>query len=114
VCWKRIIATKRMRRAGTAVKIAQILAEAYGRDLSKVGVYERKGLSASAAKTRSASRRCALEILSAIIPSLGGQGERLDSSTAPTAATLLSWALRAARWIIDKTNGLYDMQDCWG
>jgi 4-hydroxy-tetrahydrodipicolinate reductase len=102
--------------SGTAVKIAQILAEAYGRDLSKVGVYERKGLIGERRKDEIGIQTLrAGDIVGDHTVLFGGQGERLELiHRAHSRDTFVHGALRAARWIIDKPNGLYDMQDVLG
>jgi 4-hydroxy-tetrahydrodipicolinate reductase len=102
--------------SGTAVKIAQILAEAYGRDLSKVGVYERKGFIGERKKDEIGIQSLrAGDIVGDHTVLFGGPGERLElTHRAHSRDTFVYGALRAARWIIDKPNGLYDMQDVLG
>jgi 4-hydroxy-tetrahydrodipicolinate reductase len=102
--------------SGTAVKIAQILAEAYGRDLSQVGVYERKGLIGERRKDEIGIQTLrAGDIVGDHTVMFGGQGERLELiHRAHSRDTFVHGALRAAQWIIDKPNGLYDMQDVLG
>jgi len=102
--------------SGTAVKIAQILAEAYGRDLSQVGVYERKGLIGERRKNEIGIQSLrAGDIVGDHTVLFGGQGERLELiHRAHSRDTFVYGALRAAQWIIDKPNGLYDMQDVLG
>ena len=102
--------------SGTAVKIAQILAEAYGRDLSQVGVYGRKGLIGERRKDEIGIQTLrAGDIVGDHTVMFGGQGERLELiHRAHSRDTFVHGALRAAQWIIDKPNGLYDMQDVLG
>lgn len=102
--------------SGTAVKIAQILAEAYGRDLTQVGVYERKGFIGERKKEEIGIQTLrAGDIVGDHTVLFGGKGERLELiHRAHSRDTFVYGALRAAQWIIDKPNGLYDMQDVLG
>ena len=44
-----------------------------------------------------------------------GDGERVEiTHKAESRLTFANGALRAARWLMDKKNGLYDMQDVLG
>ena len=44
-----------------------------------------------------------------------GNGERVEiTHKAESRLTFAHGALRAARWLMDKKNGLYDMQDVLG
>ncbi len=102
--------------SGTAVKIAQILAEAYGRDLSQVGVYQRKGFIGERKKEEIGIQTLrAGDIVGDHMVLFGGQGERLELiHRAHNRDTFVYGALRAARWLLGKANGLYDMQDVLG
>ena len=42
--WKSITASRKTPQAGTAMHLARVLADAVGRDIEEVGVYERKGM----------------------------------------------------------------------
>ncbi len=107
---------KRDAPSGTAVKLAQILAEAYGRDLSQVGVYERKGFIGERKKEEIGIQTLrAGDIVGDHMVLFGGQGERLELiHRAHSRDTFVYGALRAAQWIIEKPEGLYDMQDVLG
>jgi 4-hydroxy-tetrahydrodipicolinate reductase len=102
--------------SGTAVRIAQILAEAYGRDLSRVGVYERRGFIGERKKEEIGIQTLrAGDIVGDHMVLFGGQGERLELiHRAHSRDTFVYGALRAARWVVGKPNGLYDMQDVLG
>jgi len=102
--------------SGTALKIAQILADAYGRDLSKVGVYERKGIIGARKKEEIGIQTLrAGDIVGEHTVLSGGQGERLELiHRAHSRDTFVHGALRAAQWVIGRPNGLYDMQDVLG
>jgi 4-hydroxy-tetrahydrodipicolinate reductase len=102
--------------SGTALKIAQILADAYGRDLSKVGVYERRGLIGERKKDEIGIQTLrAGDIVGEHTVLFCGQGERLELiHRAHSRDTFVHGALRAARWVVGRPAGLYDMQDVLG
>ena len=102
--------------SGTALKIAQILADAYGRDLSKVGVYERKGLIGERKKNEIGIQTLrGGDIVGEHTVLFCGQGERLELiHRANSRDTFVHGALRAAQWVVGRPGGLYDMQDVLG
>ena len=102
--------------SGTALQIARILANAYGRDLSHVGVYERKGIIGERKKDEIGIQTLrAGDIVGEHTVLFCGQGERLELiHRAHSRDTFVYGALRAAQWVIDRPNGLYDMQDVLG
>jgi 4-hydroxy-tetrahydrodipicolinate reductase len=102
--------------SGTALKIAQILAESYGWDLSKTGVFQRKGLigERKAEEIGIQSLRAG-DVVGEHMVLFGGSGERLEIiHRAQSRDCFAQGAIRAARWIVGKPNGLYDMQDVLG
>lgn len=102
--------------SGTALKIAQILADAYGRDLSKVGVYERKGLIGERKKGEIGIQTMrGGDIVGEHTVLFCGQGERIEIiHRANSRDTFVHGALRAAQWVAGRPGGLYDMQDVLG
>lgn len=102
--------------SGTALKIAQILADAYGRELSQVGVYERRGIIGERKKDEIGIQTLrAGDVVGEHTVLFCGQGERLELiHRAHSRDTFVHGALRAARWVIGRPNGLYDMQDVLG
>jgi len=102
--------------SGTALKIAQILADAYGRDLAKVGVYERRGIIGERKREEIGIQTLrAGDIVGEHTVLFCGQGERLELiHRAHSRDTFVHGALRAAQWVIGRPNGLYDMQDVLG
>lgn len=108
--------TKKDAPSGTALKIAQILAQAYGRDLTQVGVYQRKGFIGERTKEEIGIQTIrGGDIVGDHTVFFCGQGERLELiHRAHSRDTFAHGALRAALWVIDKPNGLYDMQDVLG
>jgi 4-hydroxy-tetrahydrodipicolinate reductase len=102
--------------SGTALKMAQVIAESLGRDLDKVGVYSRKGLIGERTKQEIGIQTVrAGDIVGEPTGIFGGMGERLEFiHRAHSRDNFACGAIRAALWIIGQPNGLYDMQDVLG
>jgi 4-hydroxy-tetrahydrodipicolinate reductase len=102
--------------SGTAMRLARILAEAAGRDLEKVGVYERKGIIGERTKEEIGIQTWrAGDITGEHIVMFGGTGERLELiHRAHNRDNFARGALRAALWVVKQAEGLYDMQDVLG
>jgi 4-hydroxy-tetrahydrodipicolinate reductase len=102
--------------SGTALRMAEVVAEALGRDLGKVGVYGRQGLPGE--RTRQEIAVMSLrsgDVVGEHTVAFGGLGERLElTHRAHTRDTFGRGALRAARWIRQQPPGLYDMADVLG
>jgi 4-hydroxy-tetrahydrodipicolinate reductase len=96
--------------------MAEIVAEALGRDLGKVGVYGRQGLPGE--RTRQEIAVMSLrsgDVVGEHTVAFGALGERLElTHRAHTRDTFARGALRAARWITRQPPGLYDMADVLG
>jgi 4-hydroxy-tetrahydrodipicolinate reductase len=102
--------------SGTAVRMAEIVAEALGRDLGKVGVYGRQGLPGERTPREIGvmSLRSG-DVVGEHTVSFGGLGERLElTHRAHSRDTFARGALRAARWIVHQPPGLYSMADVLG
>lgn len=102
--------------SGTAMKLAQILAQARSQDLDQVAVYERKGIIGERKPEEIGIQTLrAGDIIGEHTVLFGGLGERIEIiHRAHSRDTLVRGALRAARWVIGKKNGLYDMHDVLG
>jgi len=102
--------------SGTAMKMAQIIAEALGRDLDKVGVYERKGLIGERSRTEIGIQTLrAGDIVGEHTVMFGAVGERLELvHRAHSRDNFARGAIRAAKWVVGQPPGLYDMQDVLG
>ena len=102
--------------SGTALKIAQILADKYGRDLAKAGVYQRKGITGERTKEEIGIQTLrAGDVVGEHTVLFGGIGERLEiTHKAQNRNCFVQGALRAAQWIYGKPSGMYDMQDVLG
>jgi 4-hydroxy-tetrahydrodipicolinate reductase len=102
--------------SGTAVKMAQIIADRLERDLAAYGVYGRKGVIGERTKEEIGIQTVrAGDIVGEHTVIFGGIGERLEFiHRAHSRDNFAKGAIRAAKWIVDKNNGLYDMQDVLG
>ena len=102
--------------SGTAVRMAEVIAEALGRDLAKVGVYGRQGLPGErTAKEIGVMSLRSGDVVGEHTVSFGTLGERLElTHRAHSRDTFARGAVRAARWMIDRPPGLYTMHDVLG
>ncbi len=102
--------------SGTAIKMAQVIAEAVNRKLDEVAVYARKGMIGERTRKEIGIQTVrAGDIVGEHTVLFGGMGERIEiSHRASSRDTFARGALRAATWIRGKAPGLYDMQDVLG
>ncbi|OGI44202.1 MAG: 4-hydroxy-tetrahydrodipicolinate reductase [Candidatus Muproteobacteria bacterium RIFCSPHIGHO2_01_FULL_65_16] len=102
--------------SGTALKMGEVVAQALGRDLKEWGVYGRRGISGERArKVIGFSSIRAGDIVGDHTVLFAGGGERVEiTHRAESRATFAHGALRAARWLMGRKTGLYDMQDVLG
>lgn len=102
--------------SGTAVKMAQVLAEALGRDLEQVGIYGRKGMVGERPKKEIGIHTVrAGDIVGEHTVIFGGMGERIElTHRAHSRDNFGRGALRAARFAVRAAPGLYDMGDVLG
>jgi 4-hydroxy-tetrahydrodipicolinate reductase len=102
--------------SGTALKLAQIIAQALGRDLEKVGVYGRQGITGERTKEEIGIMTVrAGDIVGEHTVTFCGIGERLEViHRAHNRDNFARGAVRAAQWIVAQPPGLYDMQDVLG
>ncbi len=102
--------------SGTAIKLAQVIAHALGRDLEKVGVYARKGLIGERSQKEIGVQTVrAGDIVGEHTVLFGGIGERLELiHRAHSRDNFARGAVRAAQWVVKQPPGLYDMQDVLG
>ena len=107
---------KRDAPSGTAMRLAQILANGVDRDLEKVGVYARKGFVGERTNEEiGIQSRRAGDIIGEHTVMFGGIGERLELiHRAQNRDNFAQGAVRAALWVVKKPEGLYDMQDVLG
>jgi len=102
--------------SGTAMAIAKTLAKASGRDIDRVAVYERKGITGERTKEEIGIQTLrAGDITGDHTIMFGGIGERLELiHRAHSRDNLARGAVRAAKWIVEQPAGLYNMQDVLG
>ncbi len=102
--------------SGTAVKLGELIAKAVGREFGKVGVYGRKGMVGERTKEEIGMQVIrAGDIVGEHTVLFGGIGERLEIiHRAHSRDNFARGAIRAAVWVVNQPNGLYDMQDVLG
>lgn len=102
--------------SGTALAMGEIIAKALGRDLKTCGVFERHGHtgerepgSIGFATVRGG------DIVGDHTVLFAGIGERIEiTHKSSSRRSYADGAVRAARFLADKPNGLFDMQDVLG
>lgn len=102
--------------SGTALKMGEVIATALGRDLQQVAVYAREGVTGERdpSSIGFATIRGG-DIVGDHTVLFAGIGERIEiSHKSSSRVTYANGSLRAARFLADKTSGLYDMQDVLG
>lgn len=102
--------------SGTAVKLGELIANAIGRDFGQVGIYGRKGMVGERTKEEIGMQVIrAGDIVGEHTVLFGGVGERLEViHRAHSRDNFARGAVRAALWVVNQPNGLYDMQDVLG
>lgn len=102
--------------SGTALRMAEVVAQALGRDLAKSAVYDRHDQLTE--RTRKEIGMAALrsgDVVGEHTVSFGSLGERLElTHRAHSRDNFARGALRAARFIATAKPGLYSMQDVLG
>ena len=99
--------------SGTAMKMAQVIADTVNRNLDEVAVYARKGIIGQRTQKEIGIQTVrAGDIVGEHTVIFGGLGERIEIiHKASSRDTFARGALKAALWIAGKPSGLYDMQD---
>lgn len=102
--------------SGTANKLADIAANALGRKLPEVAVYGRKGITGERnQETIGVHAVRGGDMVGEHTVYFCGTGERIElTHRASSRDTFAIGALRAAKFIIDKPSGIYDMLDVLG
>ncbi len=102
--------------SGTALRMGKMIAAALGRDLDKAGIYGRKGMVGERGKEEIAIHALrAGDVVGEHTVVFGGMGERVEvTHRAHSRDTFARGALRAARWVVGRPPGLYDMHDVLG
>jgi len=99
--------------SGTALKLAEVLAQAANWELSEVGVYARHGMIGERRSREIGIQSIrAGDIVGDHTVLFGGPGERIEiTHRAHTREPFAQGALRAAQWVVTQPNGLYSMAD---
>lgn len=102
--------------SGTALKMAEVVANAAGRKLKEVARYERVGHTGErSAKEIGFSVIRGGDIVGDHTVLFAGTGERIEiTHKSSSRATYAQGALRAALFLMQKHHGLFDMQDVLG
>ena len=102
--------------SGTALKMGEVIADALGRKLDDVAVYAREGVTGERdpSSIGFATIRGG-DIVGDHTVLFAGIGERIEiTHKSASRVTYAHGSLRAARFLADKTTGLYDMQEFLG
>jgi len=102
--------------SGTALRMGEVVAKALGRDLDKVAVFAREGVTGERdPSTIGFSAIRGGDIVGDHTVLFAGDGERIEITH--RSASRLSYALgalRACRFLAGRSDGLYDMHDVLG
>ncbi|HTP74299.1 MAG TPA: 4-hydroxy-tetrahydrodipicolinate reductase [Burkholderiaceae bacterium] len=102
--------------SGTALQMGEVVARALGRDLGSCAVYGRQGVTGERdGATIGFSAIRGGDIVGDHTVLFAGTGERIEiTHRAASRATYAQGSLRAARFLIGKRHGLFDMHDVLG
>jgi 4-hydroxy-tetrahydrodipicolinate reductase len=102
--------------SGTALRMGEVVADTLGRDLKEVAVYGREGQTGvRRPETIGFETIRAGDVVGEHTVWFALDGERVEiTHKASSRMTFANGAARAARWIVDQPNGVYDMQDVLG
>jgi 4-hydroxy-tetrahydrodipicolinate reductase len=102
--------------SGTALRMGEVVARVLGRDLKKHAVFGREGVTGERKdETIGFATVRGGDLVGDHTVMFIGAGERLEiSHRASSRANFARGALRAARFVATKQNGLYDMADVLG
>lgn len=104
---------KRDAPSGTALRLGEVIAAVLGRNLSQCAIYGRQGHTGE--RDRQAIGFETIrggDIVGDHCVLFAGTGERIELiHRASSRTTFAHGAMRAAHWLMDRQNGLYDMQD---
>jgi 4-hydroxy-tetrahydrodipicolinate reductase len=102
--------------SGTAAQLSDVVAAAIGKNINEVAVYGRKTIMGDRKKDEIGIMSIrGGDIVGEHTVYFAGIGERLElTHRAQSRNTLGAGAIRAAKWLVGKAPGLYDMQDVLG
>ena len=102
--------------SGTALKMGEVVAKTLGRTLEKDGIFARHGFTGPRDRsTIGFSTIRAGDIVGDHTVMFAGEGERIEiTHRSNSRMTYAVGALRAAKWLVNKPPGLYEMADVLG
>lgn len=102
--------------SGTALRMGEVVAKALGHNLDEVAVFAREGITGERKDgTIGFSTIRGGDIVGDHTVLFAGVGERIEiTHKSASRATYAQGSLRAAAFLANKANGLYDMQDVLG
>ncbi|BDZ73546.1 MULTISPECIES: 4-hydroxy-tetrahydrodipicolinate reductase [Methylophaga] len=102
--------------SGTALRMGEVVADALGRDLKTCAVYGREGRTGERDRdTIGFATVRAGDIVGDHTVMFAAEGERVEiTHKASSRMTFAFGAMRASSWLMQKQNGLFDMQDVLG
>jgi len=102
--------------SGTALRMGEVVAQALGRDLRQSAIYGREGVTGERKEeTIGFATVRGGDLVGDHSAMFIGSGERLEiTHRASSRANYATGALRAARFIMERRDGLYDMADVLG
>ena len=102
--------------SGTAMRMGEVVAGALGRDLAECAVYGREGHTGARDRATIGFETVrAGDIVGEHTVMFAGTGERVEiTHRASSRLNFAHGALRAARWVMGRDTGLYDMRDVLG
>jgi 4-hydroxy-tetrahydrodipicolinate reductase len=102
--------------SGTAVRMGEVVAEALGRDYRQVANCHREGITGERTKEEIGMQTVrGGDIIGEHTVYFIGMGERIELSHRAMSRDMFSrGSVRAARWVVGKNPGIYDMQDVLG
>ncbi len=102
--------------SGTALAMGEVVANALGRDLSESAIYGREGITGPRGRsTIGFTTIRAGDIVGDHTVLFGAEGERVEiTHKASSRMSFARGAVRAASWLAEKDQGMFDMQDVLG
>ncbi|MEZ5728728.1 MAG: 4-hydroxy-tetrahydrodipicolinate reductase [Burkholderiaceae bacterium] len=102
--------------SGTALRMGEVIADALGRDLQKVGVFAREGVTGERDPMAIGfSTIRGGDIIGDHTVMFAGTGERIEiTHRSASRQSYVAGSLRACRFLLEHSNGLFDMYDVLG
>lgn len=102
--------------SGTAIRMGEVVADALGRDLKECAVYGREGVTGERdPSTIGFATLRGGDVIGDHTVVFAGMGERVEVTHKASSRNIYAQgSVRAARFLADKKNGLFDMQDVLG